>query len=54
MPGRRPTETIPVEAFLDDVLPPMREIADRLRVIVKRSTKTSTGIVSGWRLEAMR
>ena len=53
MASRRPAETIPVEAFLEDVSPPMREIAERLRVIVKRATPEATERVRlGWRLIA--
>ena len=53
MPARRPAETIPVEAFLEDVLPPMREIAERLRAIVRRATPEATERVRiGWRLLA--
>jgi hypothetical protein len=53
MPSRHQPETIPVEAFLDDVSPPMREIADRLRAIVKRAAPEATERVRlGWRLLA--
>ena len=53
MASRRQPETIPVEAFLEDVSPPMREIAERLRVIVKRATPEATERVRlGWRLLA--
>jgi hypothetical protein len=53
MASRRPVETIPVEAFLDDVAPPMREIAERLRVILKRVTPDAIERVRlGWRLLA--
>jgi hypothetical protein len=52
MPRREP-ETMPVEAFLDDVAPPMREIAERLRVIVKSATpEASERVRIGWRLLA--
>lgn len=44
---------MPVEAFLEDVTPPMREIADRLRAIVRRATPEATERVRiGWRLLA--
>jgi hypothetical protein len=44
---------MPVEAFLEDVAPPMREIADRLRAIVRRATPEATERVRvGWRLLA--
>jgi hypothetical protein len=53
MPSRRQAETIPVEAFLEDVAPPMREIAERLRTIVKGATPEATERVRlGWRLLA--
>jgi hypothetical protein len=53
MASRRPAETMPVEAFLEDVSPPMREIAERLRTIVKRVTPDATERVRlGWRLLA--
>lgn len=53
MPSRRQPETIPVEAFLADVAPPMREIADRLRAIVMRATpEASERVRLGWRLLA--
>jgi hypothetical protein len=53
MPARRPVETIPVEAFLEDLPPPLREIAERLREIVKRATPEATERVRlGWRLLA--
>jgi hypothetical protein len=52
MPRRQP-ETMPVEAFLEDVAPPMREIADHLRAIVKAATPEATERVRlGWRLLA--
>jgi hypothetical protein len=53
MASRRPAETIPVEAFLEDVSPPMREIAEVLRGIIKRTTPEATERVRlGWRLLA--
>ena len=53
MPSRRQPETIPVEALLDDVSPPLRDIADRLREIVKRTTpEASERVRLGWRLLA--
>ncbi|MEO8272791.1 MAG: DUF1801 domain-containing protein [Chloroflexota bacterium] len=53
MPSKRPIETIPVEAFLDACEPPMREIAERLRAIVKAATPEATERVrTGWRLLA--
>ena len=53
MPSRRQPETIPVEAFLEDIAPPMREIAERLRAIVKRATpEASERVRLGWRLLA--
>jgi hypothetical protein len=52
MPRRVP-ETIPVEAFLEDIAPPMRELAGRLRAIVKAATPEATERVRlGWRLLA--
>ncbi len=52
MPSRQP-ETIPVEAFLEGYPPPMREIADRLRSIVKHTTPEAAERVRlGWRLLA--
>jgi hypothetical protein len=51
--SRRAVETIPVEAFLEACAPPMREIADRLRAIVKRATpEASERVRTGWRLLA--
>jgi hypothetical protein len=53
MASRRPAETIPVEAFLEEVSPPMREIAERLRGVVKRATPEARERVrTGWRLLA--
>lgn len=53
MASRRPAETIPVEAFLEDIEPPMREIAERLRTIMKGATPEATERVRlGWRLLA--
>ena len=53
MPSRRPDETMPVEVFLETYPPPMREIADRLRVILKRATPEAAERVRlGWRLLA--
>ena len=53
MASRRTPETIPVEAFLEDVSPPMREIAERLRALLKRVTPEATERVRlGWRLLA--
>ena len=53
MPSRHPIESIPIEAFLDDIAPPMREIAERLRRIVRAATPEATERVrTGWRLLA--
>lgn len=53
MASRRQPETIPVEAFLEDVSPPMREIAEALRAIIKRATPEAYERVRlGWRLLA--
>lgn len=53
MPSKRPAETIPPEAFLEEISPPMREIAERLREVVKRTTPEATERVRlGWRLLA--
>ena len=44
---------MPVEAFLETYAPPMREIVDRLRVILKRATPDASERVRlGWRLLA--
>jgi hypothetical protein len=44
---------VPVEALLEDYPPPLREIAERLRVIVKRAVPEATERVRvGWRLIA--
>lgn len=52
MPSRRP-DSMPVEALLDGYPPPMREIAERLRSIVKRATPEAAERVRvGWRLVA--
>ena len=53
MPPRSQPETIPVEAFLEGYPPPMREIAERLREVVKRATPDAAERVRiGWRLVA--
>ncbi len=53
MPSKPPTETMPVDVFLESYPPPMREIADRLRVILKRATpEASERVRLGWRLLA--
>ena len=53
MPSRPPIESIPVEAFLDAYPPPMREIAERLRSIVRTATPEATERIRiGWRLVA--
>ena len=52
MPSRQP-DSIPVEALLDGYLPPMREIAEQLRAIVKRAApEASERVRVGWRLVA--
>jgi hypothetical protein len=44
---------MPVEAFLESYPPPMREIVDRLRVILKRATPEAAERVRlGWRILA--
>ena len=44
---------MPVEAFLETYPPPMREIVDRLRVILKRATPEAAERVRlGWRILA--
>ena len=53
MPSRHQPETMPVEAFLETYPPPMREIVDRLRVILKRATPEAAERVRlGWRILA--
>lgn len=53
MPSRKQSETMPVELFLDTYPPPMREIVDRLRVILKAATPEAAERVRlGWRLLA--
>ena len=53
MPSRNQPETMPVEVFLEPVPPPMREIVDRLRVILKRATPEAAERVRlGWRILA--
>jgi hypothetical protein len=53
MASRRQPETMPVEVFVDGFPPPMREIADRLRAIVKRVTPEAEERVRlGWRILA--
>ena len=53
MTPRRHPETMPVEAFLETYPPPMREIVDRLRVILKRATPEAAERVRlGWRILA--
>ena len=52
MPSRHP-ESMPVEALLDGYPPPMRAIAERLRLIVKRAAPEAFERVRvGWRLVA--
>lgn len=44
---------MPVEAFLESYPPPMREVVDRLRVILKRATPEAAERVRlGWRILA--
>jgi hypothetical protein len=53
MPSKPPIETMPVEAFLDAYPPHMRELAERLRVILKRATPEAAERVRlGWRILA--
>jgi hypothetical protein len=53
MPSRRQPETMPVEVFLETYHPPMREVVDRLRVILKQATPEAEERVRlGWRLLA--
>jgi hypothetical protein len=53
MASRRQPETMPVEVFLETYPPPMREVADRLRAILKRATPEAAERVRlGWRLLA--
>jgi hypothetical protein len=53
MASRRQPETMPVEVFVDGFPPPMREVADRLRLIVKRATPEADERVRlGWRILA--
>jgi hypothetical protein len=53
MASRRQPETMPVEAFLETSPPPMLEIVERLRVILKRATpEASERVRLGWRLLA--
>ena len=53
MPSRKPDETMPVEVFLEPVPPPMREIVDRLRVILKAAVPEAAERVRlGWRILA--
>jgi hypothetical protein len=52
MPIRRP-ETMPADVFLEAFPPPMREIAERLRAVVRRATPEAAERVRlGWRLVA--
>lgn len=51
MSARRPIETLPVEALLDQVPPPNRELAQRLRAIVLAAVPDATERVrAGWRV----
>jgi hypothetical protein len=51
MPARRPIETIPVEALLESFPPPNRELAERLRAIVRAAVPEATERVrAGWRV----
>lgn len=51
MPARRPIETIPVEAFLEQFPPPNRELAERLRTILRSTVPDATERVrAGWRV----
>ncbi len=51
MPSRSPAEAIPAEAFLDSYPPPIRSIAETLRLIVRRAMPDAVERVrSGWRL----
>jgi hypothetical protein len=53
MPSRKPEETMPVEVFLEPVPTPMREIVDRLRVILKAATPEAAERVRlGWQILA--
>jgi len=53
MPSRKLEETMPVEVFLEPVPPPMREIVDRLRAILKAATPEAAERVRlGWRILA--
>jgi hypothetical protein len=53
MTSKRQPETMPVEAFLETYPPPMLEIVERLRVILKRATpEASERVRLGWRLLA--
>ena len=52
MPSRQP-DSIPVDALLDGYPPPMREIAEQLRSIVRRAApEASERVRAGWRLVA--
>lgn len=53
MPSRKQPETMPVELFLETHPPPMREIVERLRVILKAATPEAAERVRlGWRILA--
>lgn len=53
MASKRQPESMPVEVFLETYPPPMREVVDRLRVILKRARPEATERVRlGWRLLA--
>lgn len=51
MPARRPIETIPVEVLLEPFPLPNRELAERLRAIVREAAPEATERVrAGWRV----
>jgi hypothetical protein len=51
MPARRPIETIPVEALLEQFPEPHRELAERLRAVVLEAVPEATERVrAGWRI----
>ena len=53
MPSKHQPETMPVEAFLETYSAPMREIVDRLRIVLKAATPEAAERVRlGWRLLA--